>query len=188
MLHLKCNVHRWKSNTMMRVDENFRTLGSTEMVLPWSKFHLLEDGQHFTMKSQMKFEEEFSKELKRKLNGYTPRSVLIVGDSTIGYHDWNGEFWHGSASRRLQRSVEDVFSKQGKVFCHVDAVCGSGFVAGCEMNEHFYVRLASHMGRRGSRDWDILVFVGGWNDEGCDLGRLRVAMEGCWRLRPYQSW
>lgn len=166
---------------MQCLDDLLVDSGSIELMLPWARLHLLDDGQHFTPRAQMAFELAVGLELQQKLRGWTPRSVLILADSIVGHHDvYDGE-WHGSASRRL---AKEVGARLGCFVC-VDAVCGSGFVARAEHKEHFRARLSHKTGRRGTRDWDVVVAMGGWNDDGTDPTRLQGAVDG-WvrRHRP----
>lgn len=180
MFHLKCNVDRWKSDTMRTLDRLLTTQSSTEMNLPWEILDLLEDGEHFTPTAQLTFETEFSRELMRRLPSNERRnlSVLVVGDSTIGHHDWHRDVWHGAASRRLAETVRHTLQCRR---VEVDAVCGSGFIARSEYNEHFHARLAKWTRTGRSDPWDVIVLVGGWNDEGRDPRLLHAAVRGCIR-------
>ena len=174
MFNLKCDVHIWKSDKMRCVDEVMKDIGSTELVLPWKSFKLLKDEQHFTLRSQIEFEKEFASKLSDQMKG-KPSSILVLADSTVGYHDWDGDIWHGRASKRLERELQNLDPSR-KIVVHVDAVCGSGFVARSEFNEHFRARMSTKM---RMVPWDVVVFVGGWNDEHVDVDRLRLAIQGC---------
>ena len=136
---------------------------------------LLPDKQHFTPSAQIDFEDAFCAELNRKLKGNPPSSVLVLADSTIGYYDWKRNTWDGSASDRLAHRIKNMFD----AVVHVDSVCGSGFLARAKQNEHFRSRLSA---ARKSSHWEVVVVVGGWNDEGADLKRLAFAIQGFGRV------
>jgi hypothetical protein len=60
-------------------------------------------------------------------------------------------------------------------------VCGSGFVAMAYEGQHFRPRLR-RVALRGSKPWDAVVFVGGWNDvhqTAHGLDRVCAAAQAC---------
>ena len=166
---------------MRSVDATLERVGSTAIDLPWHRFDLLEDGEHFTPDSQDEFAEVFASELLKRFNGKLPSSILVLADSTIGYYDWDADIWNGSCSKNLERILENR-DPRGNMTVRVDSVCGSGFVARSQFNEHFRGRLANHMGRGSGERWSVVVFVGGWNDEYVDTRHLESAIYGCQRF------
>ena len=163
---------------MQHIDSVMKGIGSIELTLPWERFHLLKDGQHFTLRSQTEFDKALVSKLSDQMNGRQASSILVLADSTIGYHDWDGDIWHGRASRKLEQELRNMDTSR-KVIVHVDSVCGSGFVARSEFNEHFRARMATNMRLVA---WDVVVLVGGWNDVHVDDDRLSLAIRGCGRI------
>lgn len=81
----------------------------------------------------------------------------VLTDSTIDYNDRTvGGEWHGRASKY----VESLFLKHD-INASVDAVCGSGFVAGASDGQHFRNRLLNHLSHSLP---SAILFMGGWND------------------------
>lgn len=153
LLHTRTDVTPWRHPTLAALDATLRAAGSTEVTLPWETCALEQDGLHFTLHGQRVFDTLFADAIVRALPvGHSPAPLLVLTDSTVGYHDWSEDGqWHGRASRRLER----VLSARG-VNATVDAVCGSGFVARAREGLNFRARIpdAPH---------DV-CFVGGWND------------------------
>ena len=141
--HLKTNVVPWKDDRLETLDRELEASGSTSIDLPWKRFELLNDGDHFTERGFRTFARLFSKRL-HELVGPSGKGVHVIADSTVGFR----EHWPHALTEHL--------SREGLVNVTVDAVCGSGFATGCESGEHFSRRLSSHA--------EIVVFVGGWND------------------------
>jgi hypothetical protein len=135
---------------------------STPLVLDVGAFELEADGDHYTRRGFVAFAEALARALARA----RVARPLVVADSTVDHHNWAEDgAWTGWADNVLVRAVPTA---------HVDAVCGSGFVARACHQEHFHARVSRRL-RVASHD--AVVLVGGWNDE--RTGRLdatRAAM------------
>lgn len=148
-----------RPGALAALDTAMEEAGASPVTLPpeaWTG--VLPDGDHFHAAGEETFAQAFATALYSTVGGGHSR-VLVVTDSTIGhgdYQDTSGE-WTGRASGRL---AELLCEKGIGTSVVVDAVCGSGFVAGCS-GEHFRMRLAStlHTGHVS-----LVVFCGGWND------------------------
>lgn len=104
------------------------------------------DGLHFTPRGFRVFERRFAKAVRSVVGPHAP--VVILTDSTVGHRS----SWADRLARRI-----------GK--CHVDAVCGSGFLAGREDGQHFGARLSKY-------ENVAIVVCGGWNDVSHDEEQL----------------
>lgn len=136
---------------LARLDAALVGAGSTPLRLDAGAYALEEDGDHYTRAAHVLF----SRALAAALRGVA-RHPLVVADSTVDYHNWteDGE-WTGWASATLRSALGAGAT--------VDAVCGSGFVARADHNEHFYTRIAHHLRHAEVRP-DAVVVLGGWND------------------------
>lgn len=159
--------------------------GASPVTLPpdaWSG--VLPDGDHFHQAGEAAFIQAFANALHSVAGGGHSR-VLVLTDSTIGHGDYRDESgeWTGDASRRL---AELLCAKGIGESVTVDAVCGSGFMAGGP-GEHFRVRLSSML-RIGPVS--LVVFCGGWNDvrdeciglpalSSAAVACVALAMRGC---------
>ena len=150
VFHLKLNCPPWGPDSYLEaMDAALVKHGSQPIVLPWHTYEMEDDGQHFTDAGF----DEFRWGLVKALMGVD--LDLILSDSTIDHNNYNrGGEWTGIANERIETAFPG---------CTVDAVCGSGFVAGAPENQHFHARLSRHMRTRPDPPRAIL-FVGGWND------------------------
>lgn len=163
MYHIRINTPPWgPTHTFQNFDAGLRNEGSTEIPLPFESFEYEADGLHFTRSSQRRFHRLLESTLTT-----LPRPLLILTDSTVDFHNWEeGDEWSGWATSDLQsRLGEGVI---------IDAVCGSGFVAGALDNDHFRARLSYHL-RDGFRG--TVLFMGGWND--LNISSTCASIRGC---------
>ena len=169
---------------MATVDDALCALGAVPISLPWDRFELLPDGQHFPYHSQLEFNECLSAALAGAIGSLAspPRRILVITDSTVGYGDFEGPRT-GRASRLLEQSVHAATG----IPTTVDAVCGSGYVAMASSRLNFRRRVLN--GKDGEDGEDgALVLVGGWNDDG--RKGVREAVEGvvaAWRTERKRS-
>ena len=156
MWHVRIDSQPWGPEpTLAQFDDTLLSLGSQIVDLTFSGLPLEDDEEHFTRTAQGAFNARFASALRAAT---TATRVLVLADSTIDFHNWScdGE-WTGWATS----SLEAALVGKGMHGALVDAVCGSGFVAGASRGEHFYARLSHHL--RGGHCGPV-VFVGGWND------------------------
>lgn len=154
MFHLCTDLPPWgPSHRLRRIDLALAAGGSTAVVLPWHTLELQADGLHFSRSGMRDFAECLVEEMCKARTLHPFSSLLVLCDSTIGHND---------AHARDASLVRSLFARRG-VRAVVDAVCGSGFVAGSfPDNQHFRARLSGRL-RRGER-YDAILFIGGWND------------------------
>ena len=164
MWHVPTNVAPWSSPDLAVLDARLRATGSLELPgVDAGRFALEADGLHYTRAGQVAFTRHLVDAVVR-----LPRPLLILSDSTIDHHNWDDDGnWTGWANALLvdalrARGVDDVV---------VDAVRGTGFVAGADSNQHFRARL-SRRWRTGFRG--AVLMIGGWNDEGCPCADAAV--------------
>lgn len=170
MYHVRTNVAPWRSDALARIDAYLAAIGSTPVGLSFAEYDYLDDGMHFTKRSQRAFHVALARLLR---SDALPKPLLVLTDSTIDYHDENDDGqWTGWASDHLSKRLDthDVV---------VDTVGGSGFVAGASELDHFYARLSTH--RRAGFCGSVL-FIGGWNDVAYPANAIRDAIRGCARL------
>ena len=165
MFHLRTNVPPWGSNgDLARIDAALERAGSTPVGLRWDDLPLQDDGLHFTPDGEEEFTERLARAVARTVR---VRSLLVLSDSTIGHDDEDGR-----AARRLVAR----FARDG-VQLVVDAVCGSGFVAGSVPdNDHFRARISRRLRRRES--YSAVLLIGGWNDPHVAPGDVEAAVRG----------
>lgn len=150
--HIRTNVAGWQCAELALLDEALQAAGSTPIDLPWDRFELCEDGDHFTTRGALEF--------AHALGMAVPlRGAVVVADSTIGH---NGEL-----SANVLRNVYGARS--------VDAVCGSGFMARAWNGEHFRARVRRHTPPPPA----AVVLVGGWNDTWHRVERACAAAQAC---------
>ncbi|MEC7098674.1 MAG: hypothetical protein VXW74_04420 [Candidatus Thermoplasmatota archaeon] len=148
--HLRIDTPPWTDARLHHLDEALVKRGSRALAMRMDDLSLEEDGDHFTCEGQT----VFHRRLASLLNRTDDTPLLVLSDSTIDFHNWvdaytgwaDADLTHALAPRPVT----------------IDAVCGSGFVAGATNNEHFHARLSTHL-RNGFRG-DLLL-IGGWNDE-----------------------
>jgi len=172
VLHLRVDVGRWACPALAALDAALLTAGSTPLDnVPWEAFACLpDDPDHFPDDAYAAFVAAL---VPRACTAGCGASVLVLADSTVGHGDWHGGAWSGTWSEAL----EGAFAASG-VRATVDAVCGSGFVAGADRGEHFRARLAA--ARRRGEEWDSVLLVGGWNDAGAPRQeRVHAAAAAC---------
>lgn len=150
MFHVVTDTFVWRHPELASVDTSLRHCGSHPIALNWSRYEYEADAEHFRATSVPRFCTDLVQALP--LQG---QRTLVVSDSTIGWHDWGDDAQRSGWASALLAS----FLPPGSA---VDAVNGSGFVAQSRANQHFRARLATRL-RRGER-YDMVVFVGGWND------------------------
>jgi hypothetical protein len=83
-------------------------------------------------------------------------NLLIVSDSTIDYWNYNDD---GDETGEADRYLIEHLRAAG-ISAHVDAVCGSGFVAMRDTGSDF----GSRVNRLGRGVYDTILVIGGWND------------------------
>lgn len=146
ILAARTSVPPWgPGETLHKIDHTLSELNVSLFDLPWDTYDYV-DGDHFDWPSFDRFSRDVASKVPK---GTEP--VCILTDSTV---DWFGQEGHD----HLQRIVQETTQRS----CVVDAVCGSGFCARTEINQHFRARLS----RRLRRDPKVplLVVIGGWND------------------------
>ena len=143
LAHLRTDVGPWAGDaTLAALDAALADAGSTPLDLPWERFALARDGDHFTPAGS----DAFAAALAAAVRARWPRApVHVVSDSTL-----RGR----RAQRALRRHLGDAA---------LDVVCGSGFVARAAHGEHFRARVSRAL-RGGARRGTLVLLVGGWND------------------------
>lgn len=182
--HLRVSVGAWQSDEARRLDDALVASGSHPIDLPWVALELCEDGLHFSRDGANAFARAFCEAvaaLWKQHGSYAlPRRLLILSDSTIGHHDYDEEgVWTGGASEALaEMLVEEV---EGLDSVHVDAVCGSGFVAHAHSGCHYRARLSK---RKREAPEEACLFIGGWNDltDRHSNARVCAAAQACTSL------
>jgi hypothetical protein len=172
VLHVRVDVGRWACPELAALDAALLAAGSTPLAdVPWDALACIaDDPDHFLDDAYATF---IAALVPRACSVGCGASVLVLTDSTVGHGDWHEGVWTGAWSDALERA----FAASG-VRATVDAVCGSGFVAGADRGEHFRARLAA--ARRRGWEWDSVLLVGGWNDAGASRQeRVRAAASAC---------
>ena len=166
LYHVPTNVFRWQSPLTEAIDTELVRLGSVELTprIAWQHFDYLPDGEHFTWKSHLSFIAHLGKVLQQHFSG--TEKVLLITDSTLEYHEFSEQI-----ATRLREYVPGI---------EVDALCGSGFVALSEWNDHFRARLARRLGRRKRvrSPCTTVVVMGGWNDTPWSVDTVIHAVRG----------
>lgn len=159
LLHTTTDVPPWRHPHLAALDALLHDAGSVAVPFPIG-LPLEEDGLHFTAAAQTAFARTLAERVARVVGG---RTLLVVTDSTVGHHEW------GSAA------LEGELARHG-VPARVDAVCGSGYVAGAGEGRHFRARVPHRGG------YDAILLMGGWNDVGWGRTTLLSAARGVLRL------
>ena len=169
--HLLVNVAPWGPDAdLARLDECLKTSGSTGVRLPWETYALESDGDHFTRPAM----EVFARDVSKAIHAESFKTIIVLSDSTVGFHDWDEEGkrtdWASlliaSELRNRTDGARDVI---------VDAVNGSGFVARARQGEHFRARLSKLLRTRTLHGPTLLLFMGGWNDAREGSQRTKIA-------------
>lgn len=151
--HVRTNRTPWgHCDHLERIDDALLMGGSTPLDdLDVGAYDLEADGEHYTIEEFPRFAAQLAHSLRAM------KYPLIVSDSTIDWHNRTANWeWTGWASN----VVRDALRGQ----CVVDVVCGSGFVARADHNEHFYTRISKRL--RNDPNVSDVVLIGGWNDTG----------------------
>lgn len=173
------DAHVWACDALAELDAALVASGATLLRLPWERWELEEDGEHLVARDFAPFARELARLACDALPPGAPpapptaprrRRALLLTDSSVAQY--------GEPAARLVRAL---FAERG-VDVEVDAVCGSGFVAGPTFGERLR-RWAARGGGEGG-DGDVVV-VGGWNDvahAGASAEQLRAsARRLAWR-------
>ena len=156
VFHVLTNAGPWKHTSvrLSEIDAALHSSGSIPIDLDWNDLEM-DDPDHFTDVGAVEFAGRFVRTVVPHLRGY--KQLYVLTDSTIDYNDRTvGGEWHGRASKY----VESLFLKHD-INASVDAVCGSGFVAGASDGQHFRNRLLNHLSHSLP---SAILFMGGWND------------------------
>lgn len=181
--HLRVSVGPWQSDEARCLDNVLVASGSHPIDLPWEALELCEDGLHFSRNGANAFARAFCEVVAAlwKQHGHAlPRRLLILSDSTIGHHDYDDQdVWTGGASEALAEMLTDEV--EGLDSVHVDAVCGSGFVACAHSGCHYRARLSK---RKKEAPEEACLFIGGWNDltDRHSIARVCAAAQACTSL------
>jgi hypothetical protein len=149
-----CDVAPWSHEALREIDQAILGEGGAPISLEWESFSLRkDDGVHFTLTGLRSFSKAL---LDALLDALPPSSsssphlpLHILTDSTLAHH-----------SAHTQRTLKRWLSRRLGRRVTLDAVCGTGFVAGAEENQHFWARLR----RNRPRGEHHLLVMGGWND------------------------
>jgi hypothetical protein len=176
LLAAATDAHVWACDALAELDAALVASGATLLRLPWERWELEEDGEHLVARDFAPFARELARLAcdalppARPTPGAAPRRALLLTDSSVAQY--------GEPAARLVRAL---FAERG-VDVEVDAVCGSGFVAGPTFGERLR-RWAARGGGEG--DVVVVVVVGGWNDvahAGASAEQLRAsARRLAWR-------
>lgn len=184
------NRHVWASPVLAALDRRLAADGFAMVDLPWASYaYAAGDPDHFTWQGLRLFCRDLALVLCGASGSWRPpRTAHIVTDSTVAYWDFDGSgAYTGQGSKLLERVLRRV-----GVHATVDAICGSGFVAGASTAETFPERMAR-------RKAEVIVVIGGWNDVAAasrsehDTARLWSAVAETTRhashgLQPGERW
>lgn len=183
VLHTVTNVGDWQGDTLRRIDERLENTGSLPVRLNWDGIEM-DDPDHFTDAGAHVFASRLAEEVAPHVQ--TP-TIHILTDSTVDYNDWSME---GEYDQKSSHTIIRAFHDRG-ISATVDAVGGSGFVAGAKYNKHFRTRLSRHMTTVHAPT--TILLMGGWNDAfsghsvtlilDCITSCVNIAMHG---VRPRQ--
>ena len=178
LLAAATDAHVWACDALAELDAALVASGATLLRLPWERWELEEDGEHLVARDFAPFARELARLACDALppaagraadRAAAPRRALLLTDSSVAQY--------GEPAARLVRAL---FAERG-VDVEVDAVCGSGFVAGPTFGE----RLRRWAVRGGGEGDVVVVVVGGWNDvahAGASAEQLRAsARRLAWR-------
>lgn len=173
--HLRVSVGPWQSDDARRLDAALLASGSHAIDLPWGTLELCDDGLHFSTAGATAFARALCEAVAALWSRQRlPRRLLVVSDSTIGHHDHDDDgAWTGGASEALAAMLVDEVDGLDDV--HVDAVCGSGFVACAREGQNYRARLARRRRATSSSPAEACLFIGGWND----LAETRSIVRTC---------
>ena len=184
LLSTPCNVHTWKSEDMSEIDIRVGKECDHILNLEWGKYGMQADGIHFTEDGQEAFQNDLVAEMSKAISLRAKEedalhAVYVVTDSTVGHQDFSesGE-WTGGASKALERKIRE---STGASVVHVDAACGSGYVAGHLFRRRVQRIVTRHKEEEGGDKPAAMLIMGGWNDEGKPRMTLCHAIEGCFK-------
>lgn len=151
------NVEPWRGNVAREIDSTMREEGMRSFDIPWTSYAYTEDDpDHFCASHLSRFADDLSHQLRKSR---CPSPALIVTDSTVGHYTDGADMVR---QRCRDAGIQVV----------VDAVNGSGFVAGSP--DHFVARLSVR--RRAGERYASVVFMGGWNDASYHPRLVRAAV------------
>lgn len=154
--HQKTNTGPWAEAYLAGLDKLLRSSGSEELDVECGSFALEDDGDHHTREGYRGYAHALARAAQ-------PRGrVAVYADSTVDFHNYvecgGCVAYTGWASVVLT----DALLMHGASDVHIDARCGSGFVAMAATGEHVYARLSRDL--RAGPAPDLVLFVSGWND------------------------
>jgi len=157
-LFTPCDVAPWRDEALGEIDEAILREGGIPLSLDWEKFSLRkDDGLHFTHKGLTTFLKALLDALLVAIppSPSSPRIPLyILTDSTLAHH----------GKERLRKMKRWLSARLGRPV-KLDAVCGTGFVAGAKEDMHFWARLRKRRRRGGwGHERCHFLVMGGWND------------------------
>ena len=82
LAHLRTDVAPWRDATLAAIDASLASEGSLPLDLPWERFALQRDGDHFTAAGLDAFAEALAPTLRAACGGGVTR-VHVVSDSTL---------------------------------------------------------------------------------------------------------
>ena len=178
MFTVGTDVYPWQGSITFRVDATMRNCGATVLSLPWNAFTLIvDDPEHFTWKGF----ERFCLSLGEKALEAGIERVHIVSDSTIDHWNYSdGGTYTGRATSHLEKTLLRGFG----ISATVDAICGTGFIAGHDALQDFRARLRRDRSKLRAEGRAVLV-IGGWNDRRYDVEAVERAV--CTTMRIVQS-
>lgn len=176
-LHVPTGVGPWNCSTLQALDACLLSHGSVpvpDLPSDWSAaFQLQADGEHFTERGLRDFAHSLARSLRPLRSGLRSGALHILTDSTVDDLNYDPVTRErtGYADSVVQAALEAWIPK-----VTVDAVCGTGFLAGAP--EHFYSRLSAHR-RAHATALPTYLFLGGWNDRGKNVPHLLSAAARC---------
>ena len=147
------NTHIWKCDEAMMFDKIALNPPnrSIEISIDWSQYKLKSDKLHIRESEFERFAREFVEKIARH---NPPSPLLILTDSTIDYYN--------DEQNCANKFIEELLLEKN-IVAHIDAICGSGFVAESQNNNHIHRRL-----KRGISHYapESIMLMAGWNDIG----------------------
>lgn len=144
----------WTGPELQALDDTLEEAGSFPVLVPCHDLALEADGEHFTREGFVAFATALATAFAQQTTD-RPVGLKVLSDSTVDHHNWADGEYTGWANG----IVQDAFARHARIpRVHVDAVCGSGFVARCDDGVHFGARLSP------TEEDTAVLLVGGWND------------------------
>lgn len=167
--HMCTNTRPWTSPRLQALDDTLEEAGSTPVLVPCHDLALEADGEHFTREGLVAFATVLAQTFAQVHPARDTRDVtklFLLSDSTVDHHNWDA---NGEYTGWATRVVQDAFKGHAHMpEVHVDAVCGSGFVACCDDGAHFGARLSrwitEQQETKERNHESVVLLVGGWND------------------------